>query len=87
MPGYDGTGPNGQGSLTGRGMGPCGAGAGRGFGRGMGRGRGFGRGFAPGYNPQETQTPEQQRAYLEQGLANLDAARESVQKRLDALKE
>jgi len=46
MPGFDKAGPAGQGSLTGRGMGPC---AGKGtaprgrFGRGRGRGRGFGQ--------------------------------------------
>ena len=45
MPGYDQTGPMGQGPMTGRGIGPCGGGrmqAGRGFGRGMGMRRGFG---------------------------------------------
>ncbi|MDD5099285.1 MAG: DUF5320 domain-containing protein, partial [Candidatus Colwellbacteria bacterium] len=41
MPRFDGTGPAGQGPMTGRGMGPCG----RGFGRG--RGCGFGRFFSP----------------------------------------
>jgi hypothetical protein len=55
MPAGDGTGPAGQGSMTGRGMGYCAGynapgyanpapGFGRGFGRGSGRGRGFGRG-------------------------------------------
>ena len=56
MPGFDGRGPNGQGSMTGRGQGRCtnadgatrgvGAGSGRGAfgGRGRGRGVGFGRG-------------------------------------------
>ena len=33
MPGFDKTGPNNQGPMTGRGMGPCGAGMRRGFGR------------------------------------------------------
>ncbi|MBN1923978.1 MAG: DUF5320 domain-containing protein [Nanoarchaeota archaeon] len=33
MPGFDGTGPNGRGPMTGRGMGPCGKGMRRGFGR------------------------------------------------------
>jgi hypothetical protein len=52
MPQGDGTGPAGQGSMTGRAMGFCagfnspgfmnpGFGRGRGLGRGMGRGRGF----------------------------------------------
>jgi len=55
MPLFDRTGPSGQGSLTGRGVGPCGGGTGFGsrfgfgrgsrFGRGFGRGLGFGRGF------------------------------------------
>ncbi len=59
MPGGDGTGPMGQGSKTGRALGPCagqptpgymnelpgrGAGRGRGHGRGLGLGRGFGFG-------------------------------------------
>ena len=53
MPGYDGTGPMGQGAMTGGGFGACATGvaAGRkflGFGRGRGGGRGLGavRGFA-----------------------------------------
>lgn len=57
MPGFDKTGPDGQGTGTGRRMGPCfspdqqsNTGAGRGMGRGMGRramnsGRGAGRGM------------------------------------------
>ncbi len=39
MPAFDGTGPQGAGPMTGRGMGPCGRG------RGMGRGMGFGFGW------------------------------------------
>lgn len=59
MPGMNGTGPLGQGPLTGRGQGRCGnagqatgqgmgVGFGRraGFGGGMGQGRGVGRGFS-----------------------------------------
>ena len=52
MPAFDATGPQGQGSMTGRGMGPCAMPAGRQgkgkrFGMGMGFGRccGFGRGL------------------------------------------
>ncbi|MEA2057026.1 MAG: DUF5320 family protein [Patescibacteria group bacterium] len=47
MPLRDGTGPQGQGPGTGRGMGPCVQGRGfrgRGFGRGFGRGQGIGFG-------------------------------------------
>ncbi len=44
MPGFDGTGPLGQGPMTGRGFGPCGLGLGwrRRFGAGRGLGRYFG---------------------------------------------
>ncbi len=61
MPGFNGTGPNGRGSMTGRGMGRCndggnrapgfaGRGLGRGAGRGLGRGAGQGLGRGFGYN-------------------------------------
>jgi hypothetical protein len=45
MPGGDRTGPLGQGSLTGRGLGQCGAGLRRGLGFRRGFGIGLGRGF------------------------------------------
>lgn len=55
MPNFDGTGPMGRGSGTGRAMGPCGAGRGAVYyGRGCGRayggayGQGFGRGGMSG---------------------------------------
>lgn len=63
MPGFDGTGPRGQGTMTGRRMGYCvsvdptnkpfsgsnfGYGRGRGFGSGLGLGRGRGRCFFSG---------------------------------------
>ena len=44
MPNRDKTGPDGQGKLTGRGLGPC-SGNQIPFGRGFGRGRCFGRGL------------------------------------------
>ena len=46
MPGFDGTGPQGWGPMTGGARGFCNP-AGAGY--GAGRGRGFGRGFVPGY--------------------------------------
>jgi len=53
MPAFDGTGPQGQGPMTGWGMGPCGRGRGAGrrfgFGFGRGMGRGLGRFFGVGY--------------------------------------
>ena len=60
MPRFDGTGPMGQGPMTGRGMGPCNPNARPGYGRGygQGRGRGMGQGYGRGrgrgfcwYNP------------------------------------
>ncbi|MBN1263525.1 MAG: DUF5320 domain-containing protein [Candidatus Pacebacteria bacterium] len=44
MPGFNRTGPTGQGSMTGRGFGPCGMGLG--WRRRFGRGRGMGRYFS-----------------------------------------
>jgi len=49
MPLFDRTGPSGQGPLTGRGVGPCGGGAGFGSRFGFGRGSRFGRGFGRGF--------------------------------------
>jgi len=45
MPNRDGTGPEGKGPKTGRGLGPCGDGTPRGEGRGRGIGRGLGAGL------------------------------------------
>ncbi|WP_462325441.1 DUF5320 domain-containing protein [Desulfoplanes sp.] len=47
MPGFDGTGPRGQGSMTGGGFGRC-PGAGYGMRPRFGRGGGFGRGWGMG---------------------------------------
>ena len=44
MPARDGTGPEGKGPMTGRGMGTCNPKTPRGRGQGRGLGRGFGRG-------------------------------------------
>ncbi len=49
MPGYDRTGPNGQGPITGRGLGPCGAEESS-YRRGMPIGRGFGYGRRGGFS-------------------------------------
>ena len=54
MPARDGTGPQGQGPMTGRGAGPCNTGSRpisrTPHGRGLGHRRGFGRGFGYGKN-------------------------------------
>ncbi len=55
MPGFDRTGPQGGGSMTGGGRGfcnPAGAQSPLGRGRGFGGGRGFGRGYGRGYGAQ-----------------------------------
>lgn len=69
MPAFNGTGPQGAGSMTGRGLGPCGGGAayGRGMGRGMGRGLGRGLGFGRGYayrQPTKTEETADTKAYI-----------------------
>lgn len=72
MPGKNGTGPMGQGSMTGRGLGPCSTDSGRQiydyFGRGMGLGcrRGFGRGPRRGFGFLQNQLdlPNRRRADL-----------------------
>ncbi|MBU0649358.1 DUF5320 domain-containing protein [Patescibacteria group bacterium] len=51
MPRFNGTGPQGQGPMTGRGIGPCAdnrPGAGQGAGRGYGQDRGYGMGRGRG---------------------------------------
>ncbi|MBN1377031.1 DUF5320 domain-containing protein [Candidatus Woesearchaeota archaeon] len=85
MPGYDRTGPNGQGPMTGRGMGYCapadtysrGRGLGRGFfGYGLrrgfpgGRGLGFGRGRGLGRGFIGNMPPEE----------NIDSLSERIRK-------
>ena len=55
MPNFDRTGPNRQGSMTGRGMGPCGNGMRRGCCGGFSRGLGF------GYRRQVTLTKEEEK--------------------------
>jgi hypothetical protein len=95
MPYLDGTGPNGLGPLTGRGLGYCSGAVGLGYGYGFGWGRGYGRGmaygrrfggwgFAPYVNawgalPYAPLSPETQR----QALANEQRILET---RLEALK-
>jgi len=98
MPQGDGTGPAGQGSMTGRGMGSCagysvpGYMNGR-FGRGMGRG--FGRGF--GWRARAMQvmpiqqpaviTEKQEKQFLEQDLNALKEEMKEIEKRLKELKD
>jgi len=82
MPGFDRTGPLGNGPMTGRGIGPCGRGTARGFRRGTGRGlgMGFGRGFARSYAPtfEPVLTKEQE-------IADLRAEKEAIAEELKTI--
>ncbi len=77
MPTKDGTGPNGQGSRTGRGMGNC-AGQG-GNSRPFGRGRGLGN-RAVGSGPNTSQG----NSWIQTQLNDLQAAIQRLTERLDA---
>ena len=78
MPGRDGSGPMGQGALTGRGFGSCGTSrTARGFGRGFGMRRGFGRNYSEA--PVEY-TKDQE-------VADLKAEKEILERNLKSLNE
>ena len=79
MPYKDGTGPMGQGPMTGRGMGPCGRGA------GFGRGRGFGRGMGYRCAYPITLSKEEQKKILEAELEDIETEKKEIQKRLEEL--
>ncbi len=95
MPGFDRTGPRGEGPLTGRGLGPCGRGLGfrRGFGRGFGRGRGFGfrRAYAYDYGDVAPVAPaltkEQEKTMLESEMKILQEDLEAIKKRIKELEK
>lgn len=69
MPKFDGTGPRGEGPMTGRGFGPCGGG----FGRGNGRGFGFRRFFSKKELSQDLES------YRDELKAELNAVEEEMQ--------
>ncbi len=76
MPGFDRTGPSGQGPMTGRGFGPCGG--------GMGRGRGCGYGNGYGYRRFLTQTEEKD--VLKQEAEMLEQELKAIKERLGQAK-
>jgi hypothetical protein len=100
MPQGDGTGPAGQGSMTGRGTGYClgfntpgfmNGGFGRGMGRGFGRGRGFAwrartMQFVPIQQPAVI-TEKQEKEMLETDLSDLKAEIKQIEERLKELKK
>jgi len=86
MPRQDKTGPNGQGPMTGRGLGPCGSGMRRGFSGGFGRGMGWrcrGRFFD---TTQVNLTKQDEKKILEAELNELDSEKQEIEKRLKELK-
>ena len=92
MPGRDGTGPMGAGSVTGRGMGRCAGdvpvyGEGRGLGLGLGWRRGFGcgRGFGRQSGPINLPDGVSRKGLLAQQKRALESRLEMVNKQLDSL--
>ena len=95
MPGGDGTGPAGQGPMTGRRRGYCAGfnmpgfmnpGFGRGLGRGFGRGFGFGAGFFQPVMQPQTITEAEEKEILQEELKALKQEIDEIQKRLKELK-
>ncbi len=93
MPRGDGTGPNGMGPRTGRGLGYCNGYDNPGFNKGMPRGgAGFGRGFRarrfwnePTY-PQRI-TKEEEKRMLEDEKKYIENELNDIKKRLDEIKK
>ena len=78
MPNMDRTGPQGNGPMTGRGLGPCSNGMRRGFGRNckrMGNPRFFAR-F----------TKDEEKKFLEADLKEIDLEKQEIEKRLKEIK-
>jgi hypothetical protein len=92
MPGRNGTGPMGAGSMTGRGLGACtgvnavgyGYGRGMGYGRGLFCRRGYGRGFGRGVSIYET-SPKTQKELLDEQKRILQDRLEYIDKQLENL--
>ena len=88
MPQGNGTGPNGQGPMTGRGRGFC-AGfnapgfANLGFGRGFGQGRCFG--FRQSFVQPQVITEAQEKDFLKQELESLNAEKAEIEARIKEL--
>lgn len=80
MPGFDQTGPRGQGPLTGRGFGPCGLGLGwrRRFGPGRGMGRYFGWQWPQSEKEQVEALTEYKKA-LKEELEDVDKEEKELQ--------
>lgn len=81
MPGFDGTGPDGLGPKSGRGMGNCDQTQGVGRGQGLGRGRGMGRGRGCRFaNVQESISLQERLEALKENKKRLEAEIEALEK-------
>ncbi len=82
MPNRDGTGPLGQGTFTGRGRGPCGAGLRNGFGS-----RSFERGFGMGRRNfgNVNLSNEEKKKMLEAELKEIEREKEVIKKSLEEM--
>ncbi len=92
MPGFNQSGPEGQGPATGRLRGMCqrtdySTFSGVGSGRGRGRGMGMGQGMAQGANVGRRQTPAFQRAESGNELESLKSQYESTRQMMEELQE
>ncbi len=102
MPGFDRTGPQGQGPMTGGARGLCnprtigygsqfaggfGYGRGRGYGRGFGRGMGMGYGYGPGYGPRYPLEPADETAQLKAEADYMKKSLDAINKRLEELEK
>jgi hypothetical protein len=84
MPRFDGTGPTGQGPLTGKGMGNC-PGASSDSRKGMGFGRGFGRGFCRGFGWRNFFTKKEESEMLKDEKEALEEELKAIKERLSEL--
>ena len=82
MPAFDKTGPQGQGPMTGRGMGHCVGGRGMRVGFG-GRCRGYGRGLGRYFGWNEPQTKEEKKEDLQTYRKALEEELEDVRKEME----
>ena len=87
MPGYDKTGPMGEGPMTGLKRGSCADGTtGFGMGRGFGRGFGFGRGRGFGLRRQDTSNKVSEEASLKSTIEILKDQLKNFESLLQKLK-
>ena len=84
MPRFDGTGPMGMGSMTGRGLGPCGYGF-QGGGRGRGMGYGMMMGGCPWYGRMIGPTAGEKKEILKDQVEMLKQNLDLAQKRLSEI--